>query len=128
MVHPARHGSCTPAPAREEHGHFELTGPGGIKALRVLVLGSAEWCSPAAREAVAAAEEAAGDPSGIARILRNKRGRNLTKPHLMLLCAAWDYRTDKWCAPRARAPRNSFCFVHAAHAALACPTGSAKRA
>ena len=62
------------------------------------MLGSAEWCSSSAREAVAAAEEAAGDPCGIARILRDKRGSNLTKQQLMLLCAAWTYRADKWCA------------------------------
>lgn len=88
---------CTPAPARTEHGFFELTGPGGIKALRGLVLCSAEWNSEAERHAVAAAEDALGDPCGIARVLRNKSGRDLTKAHLLLLCHTWGYRSNKWC-------------------------------
>ena len=71
----------------------------------MLVLGSAEWRSNAAREAVAAAEEAVGDPFGVVRILRDRLGCNLSKAHLLLLCHAWGYRADKWCAARAHTPR-----------------------
>jgi hypothetical protein len=104
-----RPGSCTPAPAREEHGHFALTGPGGIKALRALVLASAEWGSDAVRDAAAAAEAAAGDPFAVVNVLRNKCGRDMGKAHLLLLCHTWGYRSVIWCVVAAerytRTPR-----------------------
>ena len=36
------------------------------------------------------------DPEGIARVLRGKLSRELSKQHLLFLCATWRYASDVW--------------------------------
>lgn len=93
---------CTAAP--EEEDDYLLVsdaarppGQRGLKGLRAALLETREWNSSAARNALAADAEAAGDPIGLAPLLRGKRARHLAKVHLLAMCRAWGYRSFHWC-------------------------------
>ena len=96
--------ACTPPPREGEEALYQLRGaesdtpaaPSGSARLRAQMLATAEWNSPAARDALAAAEEARGDPVGVSQLLRKKVGRSLLKPHMLLLARAWGYASDLW--------------------------------
>jgi hypothetical protein len=71
----------------------------GIKRLRALLLLSKEWNSVYGREDAARAEEARGDPTRVAPLLRAKQSKALCKAHLLLLCRRWGYASDLWHRP-----------------------------
>ena len=106
-AHASGCGSCLPPPAAGEEALYLLrgaggdaddatAGPSGSARLRAQVLATAEWNSAAARDALAAAEEARGDPAHVAAILRRKMGKVLLKSHMLLLARAWGYASDLW--------------------------------
>ena len=96
--------ACTPPPREGEEALYQLRGaesdapaaPSGSARLRAQMLATAEWNSPAARDALAAGEEARGDPVGVSQLLRKKVGRSLLKPHMLLLARAWGYASVLW--------------------------------
>ena len=102
--HAAGCAACTPPPREGEEALYQLRGaegdapaaPSGSARLRAQILATAEWNSPAARDALAAAEDARGDPVNVALLLRRKVGRSLLKPHLLLLARSWGYASDLW--------------------------------
>ena len=106
--HPADCATCCAPPAPDQFGSYVLLGQSGTKRLRRAVLLTREWNTTADREAAATLAETSGDPHGVARVLRGKLSRELSKPHLLLLCATWRYRSDLWapkgdtCRKRAR--------------------------
>ena len=106
--HAADCSACCPPPPVDKFASYVLLGQNGTKRLRRAVLLTREWNTTADREAAATLAEADGDPHGVARVLRGKLSRELSKPHLLLLCATWRYRSDLWalrgntCRKRAR--------------------------
>ena len=101
--HAADCAACCPPPPPDQFGSYVLLGQNGTKRLRRAVLLTREWNTTADREAAATLAEAGGDPHGVARVLRGKLSRELSKPHLLLLCVTWRYRSDLW------APRGNTC-------------------
>ena len=97
--HPAECTTCCAPPAPDQFGSYVLLGQSGTKRLRRAVLLTPEWNTTADREAAATLVDAAGDPHGVARVLRGKLSRELSKPQLLLLCSTWRYRSDLW-APK----------------------------
>ena len=106
--HPADCKSCCAPPAPEQSGSYVLLGQGGTKRLRRAVLLTREWNTTADREAAATLADMGGDPHGVARLLRGKLSRKLSKQHLLLLCATWRYRSDLW-APKGKTYRKRAC-------------------
>jgi hypothetical protein len=80
-------------------GDGSTGGSSGIKRLRALLLSRDEWNSAEAREEAACGEDARGDPSRIAPLLRAKQSKALCKAHLLLLCRRWGYASDLWHRP-----------------------------
>ena len=98
--------ACLPPPPEGQDALYQLRPPPGAEAgekgpngscmLRAQLLATEQWNSRAAREALAAAEEARGDPTGVAQMLRRKAGKLLLKPHMLCLARAWGYASDLW--------------------------------
>jgi hypothetical protein len=82
--------------ACESQGEGDGAGPSGSARLRAQLLATAEWNSAPARDALAAAEEARGDPARVALLLRRKTGKALLKSHMLLMVRAWGYASDLW--------------------------------
>ena len=95
-------GAAAPSAARK--GDKQASSPSSaIKCLRALVLQTEEWGCTASREAAADAEEARGDPLGVAVLLRSKQSRALCKHHLLHLCRVWGYKSHIWHRVRSKA-------------------------
>ena len=107
-AHAAGCGACLPPPPEGQDALWMLQpplgarrakaaeGPNGSCMLRAQLLATEQWNSAAEREALAAAEEARGDPTGVAKMLRRKAGKLLLKPHMLCLARAWGYASDLW--------------------------------
>ena len=106
-THAAGCGACLPPPPAGQDALWMLqpppgerakgaAGPNGSCMLRAQLLATEQWNSRAEREALAAAEEARGDPTGVAKMLRRKAGKLLLKPHMLCLARAWGYASDLW--------------------------------
>ena len=101
---------CRPPPSEADESDYQLRagevggaatkdgrpGTSAVKLLRSLLLLTPEWCSLATRTATARAEEAVGDPTGLAVLLLKKQSNTLRKEHLLRLCRAWGYASDLW--------------------------------
>ena len=137
-AHTAGCGACLPPPPEGQDalwmlqppgtGHVRgAEGPNGSCLLRAQLLATEQWNSRAAREALAAAEEARGDPTGVAKMLHNKAGKLLLKPHMLCLVRAWGYASDLWRrrgmagSSRKRARGSDQPSQHAASRAVAAP-------
>ena len=98
--------ACLPPPPEGQDALYQLRPPPGAEAgekgpngscmLRAQLLATEQWNSRAEREALAAAEEARGDPTEVAKMLRGKAGKLLLKPHMLCLARAWGYASDLW--------------------------------
>ena len=83
--HPADCKTCCAPPAPDQFGSYVLLGQSSIKRLRRAVLLTREWNTKADREAAVTLADTSGDPHGVARLLRGKLSRELSKQHLLLL-------------------------------------------